>query len=373
MTSRPACGSREYFCATCSILGCPPPPELLDPITPRNTSPTSFVGPPSVHVPPSRRPTARWPRDFPCRSGFKTAPTAPSRPPSMPPRRRLQPHTFLGINLDGAASAIVTRGNPNCHIVLRGGSTGPNYSPAHIAQAEQLLAKAGLIKAVLVDCCTTTRLSNPSASPKSCAPSSRKIAAGNTFLIGAMVESNLRAGSQPFPQPRDKLLPGVSITDGCIDWDTTGGAFVREVHAAPAPRVRDFQPGKGRKTRLTPILHQRDLCSRSAACRRAQSARKIALHLACSFDKYLGYRGKTRRHTFSAGPADPALPPKNYALVARRRAARFPSAKHSLFSDSKLNISRRSSVWEWFWAAFSRHPPPAQPSQVYGVGTKHRG
>ena len=59
-----------------------------------------------------------------------------------------QPQTLLGINLDGSAAAIVTRGNPDCHVVLRGGSAGPNYSPAHIAQTEALLAKAGLPKSI---------------------------------------------------------------------------------------------------------------------------------------------------------------------------------------------------------------------------------
>jgi 3-deoxy-7-phosphoheptulonate synthase len=63
-----------------------------------------------------------------------------------------QPQTFLGVNLDGAAAAVDTRGNPNCHVVLRGGSSGPNYSAAHIAQTEALLAKAGLPQSILVDC-----------------------------------------------------------------------------------------------------------------------------------------------------------------------------------------------------------------------------
>jgi 3-deoxy-7-phosphoheptulonate synthase len=62
-----------------------------------------------------------------------------------------------------------------------------------------------------------------------------QIAAGNTSIMGAMVESNLGAGSQPFPQPRESLRYGVSITDGCIDWPTTE-SLVREIHAALAPR-----------------------------------------------------------------------------------------------------------------------------------------
>jgi len=65
----------------------------------------------------------------------------------------------------------------------------------------------------------------------------QQIAAGNTSLMGAMIESNLEAGSQPFPQPREKLRYGVSITDACIDWPTTE-ALIREIHAALEPRFR---------------------------------------------------------------------------------------------------------------------------------------
>jgi 3-deoxy-7-phosphoheptulonate synthase len=64
----------------------------------------------------------------------------------------------------------------------------------------------------------------------------QQIAAGNPSIMGAMIESNLGAGSQPFPQPREKLRYGVSITDACIDWPTTE-ALVREIHAALTPRI----------------------------------------------------------------------------------------------------------------------------------------
>ncbi len=146
-----------------------------------------------------------------------------------------QPQTFLGINLDGSASAIVTRGNPDCHIVLRGGAAGPNYSPAHIAQTEQLLAKAGLMKSILVDCSHDNSAKKPEQQPDVMRQLLAQIGAGNQSIMGAMIESNLGAGNQPFPQPKDKLRYGVSITDGCIDWATTE-RVVREIHAALTPR-----------------------------------------------------------------------------------------------------------------------------------------
>ncbi len=146
-----------------------------------------------------------------------------------------QPHTFLGINMEGSASAIVTRGNPDCHVVLRGGATGPNYTPAHITQTEALLAKAGLPKSILVDCSHDNSAKQPERQPEVMRELLAQLTAGNLSLMGAMIESNLGAGSQPFPQPREKLRYGVSITDACIDWPTTE-KLVRELHAALAPR-----------------------------------------------------------------------------------------------------------------------------------------
>jgi 3-deoxy-7-phosphoheptulonate synthase len=148
-----------------------------------------------------------------------------------------QPHTFLGINLDGVASAIVTRGNPNCHLVLRGGAQGPNYSPAQIAETEKLLTKAGLRQAILVDCSHDNSAKQPEKQPEVMRALLAQIAAGNASIIGGMVESNINAGNQPFPQPKDKLKYGVSITDGCIDWATTE-AMIREIYSALAPRFR---------------------------------------------------------------------------------------------------------------------------------------
>jgi 3-deoxy-7-phosphoheptulonate synthase len=148
-----------------------------------------------------------------------------------------QPQTFLGINLDGLASAVVTRGNPDCHIVLRGGSSGPNYSAADIARTEQLLVTAGLIPSILVDCSHDNSAKQPERQPEVMRNLLAQIAAGNRSIIGAMIESNLHAGTQAFPQPKDHLHYGVSITDACIDWPTTE-TLVRDLHTALAPRFR---------------------------------------------------------------------------------------------------------------------------------------
>ena len=150
-------------------------------------------------------------------------------------RSAAERHTFLGIDLEGRAAAIATQGNPDCHIVLRGGTTGPNYSAEHIGRTEKLLRQAALPCSILVDCAHGNSAKQPERQPAVMGAILEQIAAGNRSIMGAMVESNLVAGSQPFPQPREALRYGVSITDPCIDWPTTE-ALIRNVHHALAPR-----------------------------------------------------------------------------------------------------------------------------------------
>ena len=215
-------------------LGLPTATELLDPITPQYIADLicwSAIGARTAESQTHRQMASGLSMPL----GFKNG-TDGSIPTAINAiKAAAQPHTFLGINLDGAASAIVTRGNPDCHVVLRGGTSGPNYLPAHIAQTEQLLAKAGLTKSILVDCSHDNSAKQPERQPEVMREILAQIKAGNTSIIGAMVESNLEAGSQPFPQPKDKLRYGLSITDACIDWKTTE-ALVREIHTSLAPR-----------------------------------------------------------------------------------------------------------------------------------------
>jgi 3-deoxy-7-phosphoheptulonate synthase len=150
-------------------------------------------------------------------------------------RAAAQPQTFLGISMEGKASAIVTRGNANCHIVLRGGTAGPNFDPSHISETERILEQAGLPKSILIDCSHGNSARQPERQPEVLRAILQQIDSGNTSIMGAMLESNLFPGGQPFPQLRERLRYGVSITDPCIDWPATE-AVVREVHAALAPR-----------------------------------------------------------------------------------------------------------------------------------------
>ena len=215
-------------------LGLPTATELLDPITPQYIADLicwSAIGARTAESQTHRQMASGLSMPL----GFKNGTDGSIATAINAIKAAAQPHTFLGINLDGSASAIVTRGNPSCHVVLRGGATGPNYSATHIAQTEELLVKGGLVKSILVDCSHDNSAKLPERQPEVMRALLAQIRAGNKSIIGAMVESNLAAGTQPFPQPQDKLRYGVSITDGCIDWATTE-TLVREVHAALAPR-----------------------------------------------------------------------------------------------------------------------------------------
>lgn len=217
-------------------LGLPTATEFLDPITPQYVADLVCWGAIGARTAESQT-HRQMASGLSMPLGFKNGTDGSITTAINAIKAAAQPHTFLGINLDGAASAIVTRGNPDCHVVLRGGGTGPNFSAQHIAQTEELLVKGKLPKAILVDCSHDNSSKQPERQPEVMRALLAQITAGNSSIMGAMIESNLGAGSQPFPQPKEKLRYGVSITDGCIDWPTTE-ALVREIHEALAPRFK---------------------------------------------------------------------------------------------------------------------------------------
>jgi 3-deoxy-7-phosphoheptulonate synthase len=215
-------------------LGLPTATELLDPITPQYIADLvcwSAVGARTAESQTHRQMASGLSMPL----GFKNGTDGSIETAVNAVKAAAQSQTFLGIDLDGKASAVVTRGNPNCHIVLRGGASGPNYSAGHIAEAERLLARAGLPKAILVDCSHDNSGKKPERQPEVMRGVLSQVSAGSTSIIGGMIESNLEAGSQPFPRPRSQLRPGVSITDPCIGWAETE-ALLREMHAGLAAR-----------------------------------------------------------------------------------------------------------------------------------------
>jgi len=131
------------------------------------------------------------------------------------------PHRFLGINSQGQVSVFTTRGNAYGHVVLRGGSAGPNYDSVHIKLCEDALEKAKLPQNIMVDCSHANSNKQPELQPLVAENIANQILAGNTSIVGLMIESNLEAGNQSIPANLDDLEYGVSVTDGCIDWETT--------------------------------------------------------------------------------------------------------------------------------------------------------
>src|SRR6056297_1509125 len=132
-----------------------------------------------------------------------------------------KPHRFLGINGQGQVSVFTTRGNPYAHIVLRGGSNGPNYDSVHIKLAEEALENAGVSNNIMVDCSHANSNKQPELQPLVADNIANQILEGNSSIVGLMIESNLQAGSQSIPDNLQDLKYGVSITDGCIDWPST--------------------------------------------------------------------------------------------------------------------------------------------------------
>ena len=132
-----------------------------------------------------------------------------------------KPHRFLGINRQGQVSVFTTKGNPYGHIVLRGGSSGPNYDSVHITLCEEALAKAGVPVNIVVDCSHANSNKQPELQPLVVDNVANQILEGNQSIVGLMIESNLKAGNQPIPDNLNDLEYGVSVTDGCIDWETT--------------------------------------------------------------------------------------------------------------------------------------------------------
>jgi 3-deoxy-7-phosphoheptulonate synthase len=130
------------------------------------------------------------------------------------------PHTFLGVDPSGAVSAVRTRGNPDVHLILRGGADGPNFDEASIEQAAESASALGLARAVMVDCSHGNSGKDYTRQVFVCRDMIARLRSGSGALMGLMLESHLRPGAQAW-SPGARLERGVSITDECIGWEET--------------------------------------------------------------------------------------------------------------------------------------------------------
>ncbi len=145
-------------------------------------------------------------------------------------------HAFLGIDDAGAAAVVQTTGNENCHIILRGGSTGPNYGSEHVAFAQKALTDNGMSPNLVIDCSHGNCNKDHTLQPVAFRDVVQQRADGNHGIVGLMLESHLNAGNQSLNGDASTLKYGVSITDPCIGWQTTE-ELLRETADVLAGRI----------------------------------------------------------------------------------------------------------------------------------------
>lgn len=205
-------------------LGLPTATEMLDPITPQYIADLvswSAVGARTTESQTHRQMASGLSMPL----GFKNSTDGSIQAAINAIKAASITQTFLGINQVGNASAVTTKGNPNCHLVIRGGSSGPNYQPPQIAQYEKLLQENELVEAIMVDCSHANSGKNHKNQTKVLDSVLEQVQGGRNSIIGVMLESNLGPGRQEISQGKSDLQFGVSITDACIDWDTTETAL----------------------------------------------------------------------------------------------------------------------------------------------------
>jgi len=155
-------------------------------------------------------------------------------------RSAREPHRFLSVTKQGLAAIVATTGNPQCHVILRGGSSGPNYSEESIAKTAGALAQAGLRPAMMVDCSHANSSKDHKAQPRVAEELARQIAAGSHAVFGIMLESFLVEGRQEVE--KKPLTYGQSITDACLSWDATPPVLTMLADAVKKRRAVGVQP-----------------------------------------------------------------------------------------------------------------------------------
>ncbi|MGE9271232.1 MAG: 3-deoxy-7-phosphoheptulonate synthase, partial [Verrucomicrobiales bacterium] len=200
--------------------GLPTATELLDPITPQYIADLiswSAIGARTTESQTHRQMASGLSMPV----GFKNTTSGGLTAAINAVKAASREQTFLGVSDQGVASAVTTTGNPHCHIILRGGENGPNYDEDSIRAAREELETAKLPPAIVVDASHANCGKDDKRMPGVFREIVRQRSAGDPSIIGAMLESNLVAGNQNFPQPLSQLTRGQSITDKCIDWETT--------------------------------------------------------------------------------------------------------------------------------------------------------
>ncbi|MBD1559420.1 3-deoxy-7-phosphoheptulonate synthase [Vibrio sp. S9_S30] len=146
-------------------------------------------------------------------------------------------HRFMGINREGQVALLTTQGNPNGHVILRGGKQ-TNYDSVSVAECEEEMSKSGLDAALMVDCSHANSRKDFRRQPLVAEDVIHQIREGNKSIIGLMIESHINEGNQPSDIPVNEMAYGVSITDACINWDATE-ALLTHAHQELVPFLQD--------------------------------------------------------------------------------------------------------------------------------------
>jgi len=174
-------------------------------------------------------------------------------------------HTFFGVTDNGAAAVVTTAGNPETHVILRGGRGGPNYEPSHVAKALDLITGAGLPRRLMVDASHGNSGKDHRRQPLVVASLAEQVAAGERGLTGVMLESFLHEGRQE-PGPPATLTYGQSVTDACMDIATTAAVLTGLAAAV--------------RTRRNSLLSERTVVPAAPPRLRSPDVAKPGIHLA---------------------------------------------------------------------------------------------
>jgi len=225
------------LCRWIADLGLPAATEALDPISPQYLSELfawSAIGARTTESQTHREMASGLSMPV----GFKNGTDGNLDTAINALKAAAQPHRFMGINPDGQVAVIYTQGNPDGHVILRGGKA-PNYDSVNVSLCEAALTKAGLPANLVVDCSHGNSNKDYRRQPLVADNVTQQILDGNRSIIGIMLESHLGEGNQSAEQPRDQMVRGVSITDACINWDATE-QLLRDM----ALRLKDALPAR---------------------------------------------------------------------------------------------------------------------------------
>ena len=217
-------------------LGLPAATELLDPVTPQYIADViswTAIGARTTESQTHREMASGLSMPI----GFKNSTDGSLQAAMNAMVAASQPHHFLGINHSGLASIVTTTGNPDCHLVLRGGKGGPNFSVDHVVQAAEEMAGLKLNPRMMVDCSHANANKDHNRQVLVLDDVAQQVVQGSNHILGVMIESHLKAGNQKIPTDLRDMEYGKSITDACVDFETTA-RMLRRLAAAVEPSLQ---------------------------------------------------------------------------------------------------------------------------------------